>query len=62
MILTYVEIPFFPYLEVEVPRSLLTPYILDQIKKFGSQECLEDGITGESFTFDQLLELVRKSC
>jgi len=46
------------YPEVEVPKSLLTPYILDKIKSFGSKECLEDGVTGETITFDQLLEMV----
>ena len=41
--------------DVAIPHSLLTPYVLDSIQKYeGAAVCLEDGVTGEVVTYDQV--------
>ena len=41
--------------DVAIPPSLLTPYVLDSIRQYkGAAVCLEDGVTGEVVTYDQV--------
>ena len=41
--------------DVAIPHSLLTPYVLDSIRQYeGAAVCLEDGVTGEVVTYDQV--------
>ena len=44
--------------DVAIPHSLLTPYVLDSIQKYeGAAVCLEDGVTGEVVTYDQVSQV-----
>ena len=41
--------------DVAIPNTLLTPYVLDSIRQYeGAAVCLEDGVTGEVVTYDQV--------
>ena len=47
------------YSDISLPSANIAPFVTNQIEQFGSGICFEDGLTGESYSFTQLLDKVQ---
>ena len=47
--------------DISLPSANIAPFVTNQIEQFGSGICFEDGLTGESYSFTQLLDKVPRS-
>ena len=50
-----------PYPDVDIPDMDLTHYFLSRIKTFGNKTAVINGITHQSYTFDQLAAAIKKT-
>ena len=46
------------YSDISLPSANIAPFVTKQIEQFGSGICFEDGLTGESYSFTQLIDKV----
>jgi len=50
-----------PYPDVEIPDIDLTTYFLSRIKEFGNKTAVINGITGQSYSYEQLGAAIKKA-
>lgn len=50
-----------PYPDVSIPTVDLTHFFLSRIKEYGNKTAVINGISGQSYSFDQLAESIKKA-
>src|ERR1044071_3054859 len=50
-----------PHPEVSIPDTPLTPFVFEHAQKFGDKPALIDATTGQTYTYTQLEETVRRA-